>query len=44
MLPHLPVEPLRTHLSRVHLLHERDLAEGHGRVHLPGAERGRSLG
>jgi integron integrase len=35
MLPRLLVEPLRTHLSRVHLLHERDLAEGYGRVYLP---------
>ena len=29
------IEPLRTHLSRVRLLHERDLAEGYGRVYLP---------
>jgi site-specific recombinase XerD len=25
MLPQTLIEPLRTHLSRVHLLHERDL-------------------
>ena len=35
MLPRLLVDPLRTHLTRIHLLHERDLAEGHGRVYLP---------
>ena len=35
MLPRTLLEPLRTHLSRVHLLHERDLAEGYGRVYRP---------
>ena len=35
MLPRTLIEPLRTHLSRVHLLHKRDLAEGYGRVYLP---------
>src|SRR5688572_20745961 len=35
MLPRTLIEPLRTHLSRVRLLHERDLAEGYGRVYLP---------
>jgi integrase len=35
MLPQTLIEPLRTHLGRVRLLHERDLAEGYGRVYLP---------
>jgi integrase len=35
MLPRALIDPLRTHLSRVRLLHERDLAEGYGRVYLP---------
>jgi integrase len=35
MLPRTLIEPLRTHLSRVRLLHERGLAEGYGRVYLP---------
>jgi integron integrase len=35
MLPESLLEPLRTHLARVKILHERDLAEGYGRVHLP---------
>jgi integron integrase len=35
MLPRTLIEPLRTHLSRVRQLHERDLAEGCGRVYLP---------
>lgn len=35
MLPRNLVEPLRTHLARAHVLHERDLAEGFGRVYLP---------
>lgn len=35
MLPRSPIDPLRTHLSRVRLLHERDVAEGYGRVYLP---------
>jgi integron integrase len=34
MLPRTLIEPLRTHLSGVRLLHERDLAEGYGRVYL----------
>jgi hypothetical protein len=40
MLPRTLIEPLRTHLSRVRLLHERDLAEGYGRVYLPFASIG----
>lgn len=35
MLPKRLVEPLREHLIRVRALHERDLAEGFGDVHLP---------
>jgi integron integrase len=35
MLPHTLIDPLRTHLSRVRLLHERDIAEGYGGVFLP---------
>lgn len=35
MLPRTLIEPLRTHLSRVRVLHERDLVEGYGRVYLP---------
>lgn len=35
MLPRNLVEPLRTHLARAHVLHERDLAERFGRVYLP---------
>lgn len=35
MLPRTLVEPLRTHLARVRHLHERDIAEGFGRVYLP---------
>ena len=35
MLPERLVEPLRSHLARVRVLHERDLAEGYGEVHLP---------
>ena len=35
MLPERLVEPLRSHLARVRVLHERDLAEGFGEVHLP---------
>jgi integron integrase len=34
-LPRTLVEPLRTHLARVRVLHARDLAEGFGRVYLP---------
>src|SRR3989304_2483969 len=35
MLPESVVTPLREHLTRVKQLHEKDLAEGHGAVHLP---------
>ena len=35
MLPRTLVDPLRTHLARVRQLHERDIAEGFGRVYLP---------
>lgn len=35
MLPKTLVEPLRAHLARVRQLHERDIAEGFGRVYLP---------
>src|SRR5688572_25069501 len=35
MLPNSLVDPMRTHLARVHQLHEIDLREGFGRVHLP---------
>jgi integrase len=35
MLPERLIEPLRSHLARVKLLHERDLAEGFGEVYLP---------
>lgn len=35
MLPASLLEPLRTHLARVRILHERDLTEGYGRVYLP---------
>ena len=35
MLPERLVEPLRAHLARVRVLHERDLAEGFGEVHMP---------
>ncbi len=37
MLPDSLVEPLRAHLDRARLLHERDLAEGFGEVYLPDA-------
>lgn len=37
MLPERVKAPLRLHLDRVQRLHQRDLAEGHGRVVLPGA-------
>ncbi len=40
MLSERLVEPLRTHLARVRVLHERDLADGFGEVYLPFA-RGR---
>ena len=35
MLPARLVEPLGSHLARVRVLQERDLAEGYGEVHLP---------
>ena len=35
MLPERLIEPLRSHLERVKLLHERDLAQGFGDVYLP---------
>jgi hypothetical protein len=35
MLPVRLVEPLNSHLVRMRGLHERDLAEGFGEVHLP---------
>jgi len=37
MLPAELAEPLRSHLARAKLLHERDLAEGYGEVELPAA-------
>jgi integron integrase len=35
MLPRNLIDPLRTHLAKVHQLHQQDLAEGFGRVYLP---------
>ncbi len=35
MLPTALLVPLKTHLQRVKLLHEQDLAAGYGAVHLP---------
>ena len=35
MLPEKLIEPVRTHLERVRLLHARDLREGFGDVSLP---------
>ena len=35
MLPGALVEPLRTHLERVRVLHRQDIAEGFGTVYLP---------
>ena len=35
MLPRDVVDPLRSHLAKVRLLHERDLKAGFGRVYLP---------
>jgi len=37
VLPRAAVEPLRGHLERVRLLHQRDLSEGFGAVIVPGA-------
>jgi integron integrase len=36
MLPHSVKSALQEHLGRVKLLHEKDLAGGHGEVYLPG--------
>jgi integron integrase len=35
VLPGSLIEPLRSHLDRVRMLHARDLAGGYGEVHLP---------
>jgi integron integrase len=35
MLPEHSVQPLQAHLGRVRMLHQRDLAAGHGEVSLP---------
>ncbi|RME73291.1 MAG: integron integrase, partial [Chloroflexi bacterium] len=35
MLPEAVVPSLRDHLTRVHLIHQNDLAQGYGRVYLP---------
>src|SRR5260370_19058297 len=37
MLPVSLVEPLRRQIEKRRLIHEEDLAAGHGEVHLPGA-------
>ena len=37
MLPQVVKGPLQQHLKRVRAIHERDLAEGYGRVHMPNA-------
>lgn len=37
MLPESVIEPLRTHLEKVKILHEKDLREGCGEVYLPHA-------
>jgi integron integrase len=37
MLPVSLVEPLRRQIEKRRLIHEEDLAAGHGKVHLPGA-------
>jgi integron integrase len=37
VLPANIIEPLQAHLIRVRQLHQSDLEEGYGRVHLPGA-------
>ncbi len=36
-LPPCTVKPIKTHLARVKLLHEKDLADGYGTVYLPNA-------
>lgn len=35
LLPESLVEPLKTHLHRVHAIHRKDLRAGYGAVHLP---------
>lgn len=35
MLPQILIEPLRTQLAKVKAIHERDIAEGFGKVYLP---------
>ena len=35
MLPDRLVEPLKTHLDKVSVLHKKDLSEGFGAVYLP---------
>jgi integron integrase len=35
ILPEILIEPLQEHLKRVKIIHERDLAQGYGRVYLP---------
>lgn len=37
VLPENVIVPLRAHLDRVKVLHDKDLAEGYGAVHLPNA-------
>ena len=37
MLPQVVKGPLQQHLKHVRAIHERDLAEGYGRVHMPNA-------
>ena len=37
MLPQVIIAPLQNHLRRVQALHQRDLADGYGRVELPDA-------
>ncbi|MGD8848432.1 MAG: integron integrase [Anaerolineales bacterium] len=35
LLPELLVNPLKTHLQRLHAMHNKDLRSGHGTVYLP---------
>ena len=44
MLPQATHEPLQRHLARVRLLHEEDLRDGFGAVHLPFALERKSPG
>ncbi len=37
LLPGSVIESLHTHLQEVKLIHEQDLAEGHGAVQMPDA-------